>query len=272
MPAIIPPVPRSRSTRQALAAVLQDRAEPLSALVIDAHLGPWERRLRDTDGPLLAMRSVAAVIADLLPSETAQAIQRITGNQELVTVAEQMSQSRTRRCLRSPASCPPMPPSRSPGRPNGWASPTTQTCLPKWPTPSSARPSIRRAISASRRPNWWELTSRVHPPSRTSAPSRRQPAPAELAVTRSGHGRNAYHHHKLSSRISKWFAIWLPGTAVLFAERGERRDFSDEFRPQRPGQVMAHAGESHEAGVRDGSGDREASARCDERVMEAVDD
>jgi hypothetical protein len=30
-------------------------------------------------------------------------------------------------------------------------------------------------------------------------------------------------------------------TAVLFAERGERRDFPDEFRPQRPGQVMAHA-------------------------------
>ena len=59
---------------------------------------------------------------------------------------------------------------------------------------------------------------------------------------------------------------------MLFAERGERRDFSDEFRPQRPGQVMAHAGESHEAGVRDGSGDRKASARRDERIMETVDD
>jgi DNA primase len=74
----------------ALPAVLRDRAGPLSALVIDAHLDPWERRLRDTDGPLLAMRSVAAVIADLLPAETAQAIQRITGNQELITVDEQM--------------------------------------------------------------------------------------------------------------------------------------------------------------------------------------
>src|SRR5689334_6785338 len=68
------------------------------------------------------------------------------------------------------------------------------------------------------------------------------------------------------------FAVWLPGAAVLFAERGERRDFFDEFRPQNPGQVMAHAGESHEAAVRDGSGDGEASARCNERVMEAVDD
>jgi hypothetical protein len=36
-------------------------------------------------------------------------------------------------------------------------------------------------------------------------------------------------------------AGWWPRTAVLFAERGERRDFPDEFRPQRPGQVMAHA-------------------------------
>jgi DNA primase len=46
----------------ALHSVLRDRVEPLSARVIDAHLEPWERRLQDTEGPLLAMRSVAAVI------------------------------------------------------------------------------------------------------------------------------------------------------------------------------------------------------------------
>jgi DNA primase len=74
----------------ALYTVLCDRVEPLSALVIDAYLEPWERRLRDTEGPLLAMRSVATVIADLLPTETAEAIRRITGNQELAMVDEHM--------------------------------------------------------------------------------------------------------------------------------------------------------------------------------------
>jgi DNA primase len=70
----------------ALRAVLQGHAKPLSAMVIDAHLAPWERRLRDTEGPLLAMRSLAAVIADLLPAETAREIRRIIGNQELATL------------------------------------------------------------------------------------------------------------------------------------------------------------------------------------------
>jgi hypothetical protein len=61
--------------------------------------------LQDTEGPLLAMRSVAAVIADLLPAETAEAIRRITGNQELPTADEHMHPIANRRCLRSPASC-----------------------------------------------------------------------------------------------------------------------------------------------------------------------
>ena len=34
----------------ALRAILQGRIQPLSALVIDAHLEPWERRLRDPEG------------------------------------------------------------------------------------------------------------------------------------------------------------------------------------------------------------------------------
>ena len=64
--------------------------QPLSAVVIDAHLAPWERRLQDPEGPLLAMRSTAAVIAGLLPAGSAEAIRQITGNRELATVDEQM--------------------------------------------------------------------------------------------------------------------------------------------------------------------------------------
>ncbi len=74
----------------ALRTILRDQAQPLSAVVIDAHLAPWERRLQDPEGPLLAMRSTAAVIAGLLPTGSAEAIQQITGNRELATVDEQM--------------------------------------------------------------------------------------------------------------------------------------------------------------------------------------
>ena len=52
----------------ALRTVLRDQVQPLSAVVIDAHLAPWERRLQDPEGPLLAMRSTATVIAGLLPA------------------------------------------------------------------------------------------------------------------------------------------------------------------------------------------------------------
>jgi len=75
---------------EALRTILRDQVQPLSAVVIDAHLAPWERRLQDTGGPLLAMRSTAAVIAGLLPAGTAEAIRQITGSQELATIDEQM--------------------------------------------------------------------------------------------------------------------------------------------------------------------------------------
>jgi DNA primase catalytic core len=74
----------------ALRAVLRDQVQPLSAVVIDAHLALWERRLHDPEGPLLAMRSTATVIAGLLPAGRAEAIRQITGNRELATVDEQM--------------------------------------------------------------------------------------------------------------------------------------------------------------------------------------
>jgi DNA primase len=73
-----------------LRTILRDRTQPLSTVVIDAQIDAWERRLRDPEGPLLAMRSVAMVIADLLPPEAAQAIRRIIGDKELVVVDEQM--------------------------------------------------------------------------------------------------------------------------------------------------------------------------------------
>jgi DNA primase len=68
----------------ALAAVLAE-LQPLSAAVIDAAISPWEHRLEEADGPLLAMRSAAAVIARLLPAGTATAIRRITKGRELAT-------------------------------------------------------------------------------------------------------------------------------------------------------------------------------------------
>ena len=75
---------------EALQTILRDQVQPLSAVVIDAHLAPWERRLQDAEGPLLAMRSTAAVIAGLLPAGTAETIRQITGNRQLATVDEQM--------------------------------------------------------------------------------------------------------------------------------------------------------------------------------------
>jgi len=75
---------------EALRTVLRDQVQPLSSVVIDAHLTEWERRLHDPDGPLLAMRSTAAVIASLLPAGSAEAIRQITGNRELATVDEEM--------------------------------------------------------------------------------------------------------------------------------------------------------------------------------------
>ena len=74
----------------ALRTVLRDQVQPLSSVVIDAHLAPWERRLQDPEGPLLAMRSTATVIASLLPAGRAEAIRQITGNRELATIDEQM--------------------------------------------------------------------------------------------------------------------------------------------------------------------------------------
>ena len=69
----------------ALRVILREHRQPLSALLIDASIEQWGRRLDDTAGPLLAMRSAASLIAGLLPDDTASQIRDITAGRELQT-------------------------------------------------------------------------------------------------------------------------------------------------------------------------------------------
>ena len=69
----------------ALRIILREHRQPLSALLIDASIEEWGRRLDDIDGPLLAMRSAASLIASLLPDDTASQIRDITAGRELQT-------------------------------------------------------------------------------------------------------------------------------------------------------------------------------------------
>ena len=74
-----------RNGPDALRSVLRDQRQPLSALLIDASIEEWGLRLDDTDGPLMAMRSTASLIASLLPDDTASQIRSITAGRELQT-------------------------------------------------------------------------------------------------------------------------------------------------------------------------------------------
>ena len=74
----------------ALRAALRDRRQPLSAMLIDARIESWERRLDNPVGQYLAMLNVAVLIADLLPEETARQIRRITAGRELQTFDDQL--------------------------------------------------------------------------------------------------------------------------------------------------------------------------------------
>ena len=74
----------------ALQGVLQNQAEPLAAVVIDAHLDSWACQLDHPEGQLHAMRSAAALIASLLPSETADRILQITGGRHLATLNDDL--------------------------------------------------------------------------------------------------------------------------------------------------------------------------------------
>ena len=74
-----------RAGPAALRVILRKHRQPLSALLIDASIERWGRRLDDTSGPLLAMRSAASLIASLLPDDTASQIRDITAGRELQT-------------------------------------------------------------------------------------------------------------------------------------------------------------------------------------------
>ena len=128
----------------ALRAVLREHRQPLSALLIDASIESWERQLDDPDGRYLAMLNAAVLIADLLPAETAQQIRRITAGRELRTFDDLLNPVDNPELPRSPASCPPTPPTRWCGPPPGSAS-TSPTSWPKSPTLSPSTPAPQKA-------------------------------------------------------------------------------------------------------------------------------
>jgi DNA primase len=72
---------------EALRTVLHEQTQPLSALVIDTSIEAWGRRLADPEGPLLAMRSTAALIAGLLPLQTLDELLRPVANPDLTQIA-----------------------------------------------------------------------------------------------------------------------------------------------------------------------------------------
>jgi len=81
---------------KALRTILREQVQPLSALVIDTGIEACGRRLRDPDGPLVAMRSTAALIAQLLPPGSIGQLRQVTRDRELQTVDD----------LLRPVACP----------------------------------------------------------------------------------------------------------------------------------------------------------------------
>ena len=74
----------------ALVSLLQQRAEPLARVVIDAHLDRHAAKLRHAEGQLNALRGTASYVAGTLPAEVAQKIAAISGGQQLRTIDEHM--------------------------------------------------------------------------------------------------------------------------------------------------------------------------------------
>jgi DNA primase len=70
----------------ALRTVLREHREPLSARLIDARIGQFEKHLDHTEGIYRAMHSTAALIAELLPGQAAKRISQLTGGRKLVLV------------------------------------------------------------------------------------------------------------------------------------------------------------------------------------------
>ena len=107
----------------ALRAILRDQIQPLSAVIIDARIEPWERRLRDTGGPLLALRDAAS--ADRPPAAARHHHADPSGHRGPGTHHDGRPAPPSRQPgthPRSPACCPLTPPTRSCESPTGSAS------------------------------------------------------------------------------------------------------------------------------------------------------
>ena len=123
----------------ALRIILREHRQPLSALLIDASIEQWGRRLDDTDGPLLAMRSTASLIASLLPDDTASQICDITAGRELQTTDDLLRPVDNPEIPQIARILPADTATRSCGPPGSSAS-TAPKSSPKSPTPPPATP------------------------------------------------------------------------------------------------------------------------------------
>jgi DNA primase len=74
----------------ALHGTLTGGAVPLLGVIVDADLSRWERRLGETLGPLLALRSAAAVLAGLLPPGAADQVREAAAGAELTALDAEM--------------------------------------------------------------------------------------------------------------------------------------------------------------------------------------
>jgi DNA primase len=72
-----------------LHAVLNAETVSLLSVIIDADLDRWEHRMNETEGPILALRSAAIVLADLLPPAAATQVRETTRGAGLAAVDDQ---------------------------------------------------------------------------------------------------------------------------------------------------------------------------------------
>ena len=72
-----------------LRTVLTAETVPLLSVIVDADLGRWEHRMSETEGPLLALRSAAGVLADLLPPASTAQVRQATAGIELTAVDDE---------------------------------------------------------------------------------------------------------------------------------------------------------------------------------------
>jgi DNA primase len=75
---------------QALRKTLTATAEPLLGVVVDADVSRWEHRRGDVEGPVRAMRSACALLAELLPPSAAEQVRAAARGAMLATVDEEM--------------------------------------------------------------------------------------------------------------------------------------------------------------------------------------